>query len=42
MQERIVGRVRRKIADLPELKEIGYKRNAGGNALPKHGKAIGQ
>src|SRR4029450_8059245 len=42
MQERIFGRIRRKIADLPELKQIGYKRNAGGNALPQHGKAIGQ
>ena len=41
MQERIFGRVRRKIADLPELKQIGYKRNAGGNALASMEKPSG-
>ena len=40
MQEGILGRVRSKIAEPRELKQIGYERNAGGDVLPEQGKAL--
>ena len=37
MEQRIFGCVRREIADLVELKQVGYERNARCNALTEQG-----